>query len=224
MIKDLIKHTKDKYINVLPRGQFWEFLKLRIKEHTINYCTQKAISRKDEIAELEYKISKIDIEIANQIYSNELQEERKTLKRNLDELYISKAKGAQVRSRVRWIEEGEKSTNYFLNLEKQRQSANVIDKLKYNGKEEDSDEGILQICTSFYQDLFSSQNIKDNDIDHYLEDISLQNILTETEKEKCEGKITTKECFNALTQMQRNKSPGVDGIIIEFYQQFWELL
>ena len=89
---------------------------------------------------------------------------------------------------------------------------------------EDSDEGILQICTSFYQDLYSSQNINDNDIDCYLEDISVQNILTETEKEKCEGKIITKECLNALNQMKRNKSPGMDGIIIEFYQQFWDLL
>ena len=32
MIKDLINHTKDKYLNVKWRGQFWEFLKLRIKE------------------------------------------------------------------------------------------------------------------------------------------------------------------------------------------------
>ena len=47
---------------------------------------------------------------------------------------------------------GQKSTNYFLNLEKQRQSANVIDRLEYNGMKEDSDEGILQVCTSFYLD------------------------------------------------------------------------
>ena len=52
---------------------------------------------------------------------------------------------------------------------------------------------------------YSSQNISDNDIDCYLEDISLQNILTETEKEKCEGKITTKECLNALTHMKSHR-------------------
>ena len=51
-----------------------EFLKLRIKEHTINYCTQKAKSRNSQIAELEYKISNIDTKIANQVHSNELQE------------------------------------------------------------------------------------------------------------------------------------------------------
>lgn len=40
----------------------------------------------------------------------------------LDELYIDKAKGAFIRSRAKWIEEGENYSTYFFNLEKSRQT------------------------------------------------------------------------------------------------------
>ena len=37
-----------------------------------------------------------------------------------EEFIKEKAKGAQIRSKVRWYEEREKSTKYFLNLEKKK--------------------------------------------------------------------------------------------------------
>ena len=40
------------------------------------------------------------------------------LQAELDKLYIIKAKGTFVRSRRRWLEEGETNSRYFYNLEK----------------------------------------------------------------------------------------------------------
>jgi hypothetical protein len=34
--------------------------------------------------------------------------------------------GAQIRSRVQWVEQGEKNTKYFLGLEKNRQTRKTI--------------------------------------------------------------------------------------------------
>jgi hypothetical protein len=47
----------------------------------------------------------------------------------LDKLYTEKTKGRQIRSRVKWIEEGEKNTAFFLGLEKTRQTKKVINEL-----------------------------------------------------------------------------------------------
>jgi hypothetical protein len=48
---------------------------------------------------------------------------RKTeLETQLDELYKNMAKGAQIRSKARWINEGEKNTSYFLRLENKHQA------------------------------------------------------------------------------------------------------
>ena len=43
-------------------------------------------------------------------------------------------------------------------------------------------------------------------------------------QEKCEGLVTKYECFEAIKSMKRNKSPGLDGITIEFYEHFWPLI
>ena len=43
-------------------------------------------------------------------------------------------------------------------------------------------------------------------------------------QQKCEGPISYTECTKALTTMTKNKSPGLDGITVEFYQAFWPLI
>ena len=54
----------------------------------------------------------------------------------------------------------------------------------------------------------------------YLSDINL-NVLTEDDTNVCEGLITDSGCFYALKTMKLNKSPGSDGLSVEFYKCFW---
>ena len=46
-------------------------------------------------------------------------------------------------------------------------------------------------------------------------------ILTEEERLSCEGQITTDECVKALDTFENGKTPGNDGIPVEFYKTFW---
>ena len=46
--------------------------------------------------------------------------------------------------------------------------------------------------------------------------------LTEEEAESCEGLLKETECWKALSNMNLNKSPGSDGLSVEFYKCFWE--
>ena len=48
--------------------------------------------------------------------------------------------------------------------------------------------------------------------------------LNEEMREKCEGEFTLGECESAINKMKKNKSPGLDGISIEFYEKFWPLI
>ena len=74
--------------------------------------------------DLENKIDAIDQ--CNENFDCQKSLETKQLKQQLDDLYESRTKGYQVRSPAKWVESGEKSTGYFLGLEKSRQSANCI--------------------------------------------------------------------------------------------------
>ena len=48
--------------------------------------------------------------------------------------------------------------------------------------------------------------------------------LNEFDHNRCEGIITKRECWDALSSMNNNKSPGNDGLSKEFYICFFEKL
>ena len=58
-------------------------------------------------------------------------------------------------------------------------------------------------------------------IDNYLDDVEFDT-LSEQEAQSCEGLLTEKECYDALASMPNNKTPGSDGLSVEFYKCFWE--
>ena len=67
------------------------------------------------------------------------------------------AKGAQVRSCIQWVEEGESLSLYFLQLEKKRAVDRWIPALRESGGSIVSSlEGLCRTLNTFYSDLFSS--------------------------------------------------------------------
>ena len=57
----------------------------------------------------------------------------------------------------------------------------------------------------------------------FLKDLNIPK-LSEEEKLSCEGRITLEECTLTLESFQNSKTPGNDGIPIEFYKKFSSLL
>ena len=53
----------------------------------------------------------------------------------------------------------------------------------------------------------------------YLNSINVP-CLTNSVTQSCEGRLTVKECWDALRSMKNNKSPGNDGIMKEFLELF----
>ena len=48
--------------------------------------------------------------------------------------------------------------------------------------------------------------------------------LNDIQRDSCEGLLTENECKEALFEMKNEKSPGSDGITVEFYKMFWDKL
>ena len=112
-----------------------------------------------------------------------------------------------------------------MNLEKSRQTHNTISCLKDSeGKTQHSDDDILHIARSFYEKLYASNMPSLEDIESYFDTVQAENKLDDDAQQKCEGPISYTECTKALTKMKKNKSPGLDGITVEFYQAFWPLI
>ena len=95
-----------------------------------------------------------------------LWEKRMFLKKELSSLYQEDSTAAYIRSRAKWLEEGEKSTSYFLNLEKHNQSMNCINILENgNGVKITKDSEILEEVRKFYTKLYSSTKPNNIEVD-----------------------------------------------------------
>jgi len=57
-----------------------------------------------------------------------------------------------------------------------------------------------------------------------LDDPSGVSTLSEEMSSIREGKITYNECFSVLKSFQKNKTPGNDGLTVEFYSAVWPLI
>ena len=88
-----------------------------------------------------------------------LADEKKILETELDQIYDLKVKGAQIRSRAHWIENGEKSTKYFYGLENKSQADNTIYELNIKGDLITDDSQILENLRNFYEVLYTSKKM-----------------------------------------------------------------
>ena len=127
----------------------------------------------------------------------------------MESFYEEKTKGVIIRVRARWHEHGEKSTKYFLNLEKRKHVKKHIRKLCINCKITTDPHCVLKEQERFHRELYKSSinspNIREK-ISSFLNDLSISQ-LSEEQKNSREGFISPEECSELLDSFQSNKSP-----------------
>ena len=140
------------------------------------------------------------------------------IKQQLIEIDKDKIQGLIVRSKSKFVEEGEKSSKYFFDLEKRNAIKKHMRKLKLDSGEEISDQKtILYKQQEFYKKLYSTKINNETNFDNFLKSPTLPK-LSETQKQKCDLPISLTECKEALDTFENGKSPGNDGITTEFYR------
>ena len=128
--------------------------------------------------------------------------------------------GVHIRSRARWIEEGERITNYFCSLENISFISKSITSIeKKDGSIITNKNEIINETKNIDENLYSfKENISDIDL---LLDQDL-NKLSKEQADSLEGLLTYEELSNALKCTKNNKSPGSDSFYAEFFKYFWK--
>ena len=127
---------------------------------------------------------------------------------------------------LRWYEFGEKNNKYFLNLEKRNHRKKHITSLKNeDGSILRNAKQILAEEETYFKNIYKSKNIslETSNSAHFFDSPDLKTLNNE-DAEGCEGLLTMKECADALNKFQNNKTPGSDGLTIEFYRYFWNVI
>ena len=194
-IKTVIQQTKTEYMsnNSVNPALLWEMIKMNVREKSISYAiakTSKSKSWEDAlykgIADLEREIDEAD-GTKGESQIPQLNTKLDNLNCELEKIIEYRTKGAIMRSRIRWHNEGEKNTKYFLSLEKRHYKQGTISRLKKNENEyATSDKDILNVCEAFYKDLYSTKTPTDR-VDTEIFFQSNNTVLSSDESESIEG-------------------------------------
>ena len=132
---------------------------------------------------------------------------RSVLINRLAQLDLAQARGAQVRSRIWWVEEGETSS-YFCRLEKKRSADRWISAVRNpSGRIVSDPQGLCDSFSSFYSGLFSASPVDPSGQQSLLANLS--SVLSPDQAEKCKGYLNVGECYEALVGMEKTRLLGL---------------
>ena len=221
LISDFWASWRSSVLHFPSLADWWDEGKSCIKGLSIRYCCSRSGAwscNRDLLVHLvDHLKSKVDAGSMSCLgrYHSALSE--------LAVLDSEAVRGAQVRARVRWVEEGEILSPYFFRLEKKRSAYCWISPLR------ESDSSIVSspvdLCRSlslFYLDLFTASDTDPCGQSALLGNLS--SVLPSDKAALCEGHLTVMEVSSALLGMARRKAPGLDGLPVEFYVKFWDVL
>jgi hypothetical protein len=125
------------------------------------------------------------------------------------------------RSRVEWLQEGDRNTSFFQAKSKERAKTNHISSLKRpDGLVVTDQEELEVVAKDFYGDLFTAQEVLDSDA--VLDHVPVK--VTQQMNEELVKPFTADEVEKALFMMGANKALGPDGFTAGFYQHHLNLL
>ena len=202
----------------------WDWIKYNIRKETIQHSKVKARQRRERMIMIENKLKLAEEKVA-EIPTIANQTELENLKIEYEKEYEYISRGAITRSHASWYEKGEKNNKYFLNLERNNKRKSTIRKVESaDGNVTTNPKKIMDELYSFYSDLYSETNQSEiNQSCPFLDSESIPRLSPEMQQ-LCEGELSVAECYNILSTFQNNKTPGNDGLTIEFYRSFWPVL
>ena len=216
------KERREAYVGVDGTGVLLETLFGNIRGICVCKGAQIVKEKRADENRLEQRAKSLEIELAN--YANDigLIAEYEEVKAELDEFKNKAAVRAMLRTKGVWLEQGERPTKYFLSLEKKRNAERTINMLENEqGNYIVGDRNILKFCKDYFEKVHSSKNISEESILAFTEGIDIP-VLSDHDRDQCEGLITAEECHEALRNMASHRAPSVSGLNKEFILFFWD--
>ena len=184
---------------------WWDNIKIRIKQLAVRHSSRIAREKKKQLAELQslFTISSLD---------------------QIDKIIKSESRGAFIRARANFLEEGEKPSAFFFRQEKYRAEQKAVKAIRNcSGVMVNDEVGIMNVFKMFYSNLYSDSCIADANIqDDFIN--CLSDTLSEDDKNSLEQPINLDDVKIALRAVANNKSPGSDGLPYEFYSFFFDIM
>ena len=142
------------------------------------------------------------------------------IKRNLERESLIDIQGAMLRTKSKYLHEGEHCTKYFFGLEQSKSKTKVMNSTcDENGQLINDPNEILKTQSKFYEQLYQ----KDENV-HFNKSFKPHKTLSLEQTQVLDQDISIEELKNAVKSTARRKSPGTDGFPIDIYIVFFQKL
>ena len=192
-IKDIFGENKAEYTESEDKGLIWDTIKTKIRGFCLQYsfAKNKAKNRKEkELAKI------IRLLETKPLLSEEELQRKAEAEEELKQINEKAARGIAIRAHAAWCEEGEHSTQYFLNLEKRNYKRKCITKLKRGDISVTEPEEILREQYNFYNTLYKKDPMVDvfsEDCNDFFERSQEVNIISDHQNIISDAPITMEE-------------------------------
>ena len=189
----LINTFKVEHGDLLNHCMLWDLCKNKIRSFSIMFCINKN-KDKPKIAKLEESLQQASEQLKKN-NSVETQQMYIKAKQNLEIAWESYTAGVKIRSREQWLQEGEKSTKYFLNLERK----NIVNKSITSLQKDDGmvitdPDQLLEQQVLYYKKLYCiDEKVNVDDLNDFVKNVNSKT-WDEHNQMVCEGELTQEEC------------------------------
>ena len=142
-------------------------------------------------------------------------------KSNLDDHMLEKTRGGTLRSGATWYEEGDKSSKFFINLERSKSPKKTITRLiNEKGEMVTSNTWILTEEREYYEQLYKNSRTDQHTNPEHENIFKLKGPILDPDWTSSLGDpITEHEIEKIIMNSPTDKSPGTDGLTTKFYQK-----
>ena len=153
-------------------------------------------------------------------YDTGKQGEVSRLTKVMEELENKKARGATIRARVKWQGVGDKCSAEFFKSVRQKNTQAVITELKdIDGRICTRRKDLDRICLDFYRKLYAFKEILEEALEEVFTGfpVTFNDIVNVTTIKE----ITERDLGAVVRYLVKGKTPGHEGLSIEFSQRLW---
>ena len=148
-------------------------------------------------------------------------EEVQALKREINELHTREEIMWNQRSKVMWLQHGDKNTKFFHATTSQRRRKNRIGGLiDDTGTWHEDKEITEKIILDYFNSIYNSN--QPSNFDESLN--AMEERVSPEMNEELQKDSKAEEVWTAFKQMHPTKAPGLDGISPIFYQTYWDIV
>uniref|UniRef100_A0A674MKT3 Reverse transcriptase domain-containing protein n=1 Tax=Takifugu rubripes TaxID=31033 RepID=A0A674MKT3_TAKRU len=202
--------------------QWWDRGKVEMQLLCQQYTLNATQDTRRSIKDLEMEIVELEA-IGSSTRDRGCIETLQSKKMALASLLDSQVQGALVRSRIQDLTEMDAPSSFFFGLEKKRGQNLIIHSLLSSTGQEPVEPGqIRQRAVEFFSSLYESEYRRDDGLFHeFCGDLPR---VSEEANSQLDRPLQLDELHAALLSMKGRKSPGVDGLTVEFFKAYWDIV